>query len=105
MIDEKFSAKSFIELGLDTEESRNLSDSLEKEVSRQMQQLIEAKFEEIITKLNDMGHNLKLEEKTTGEISFRDDDDDDENYHCKLRLAFDYVTSAGYSDLLDCEDK
>jgi hypothetical protein len=104
MIDERFSADSFAKLGLDTKESRDLADSLEREVNKEMQQVIEPAFEKIITKLNLLGHNLKLEqERTTGEISFRDDNNDN-GYHCKLRLAFDYLTSAGYADLLSLDD-
>jgi hypothetical protein len=104
MINEKFSAESFGELGLDSIESRELANSLEYEVNKELQLLIETKFEEIVTKLNLMGHQLKLEEKTTGEISYRDDNNDDDGYHCKLRLAFDYLTSAGYADLHPADD-
>ena len=105
MIDERFSTDSFAKLGLNTEESRQLSDLLEQEVNKEMQEVVETKFEEIITRLNFMGHNLKLEQKkTVGEIAFRDDDYSNEDYKCKLRLAFDYVTSSGYADTINAED-
>jgi len=102
MIDEKFSSETFARLGLDTDESRKLADVLQQEVNEEMRRIIEPAFERIVAKLNSLGHNLKLElEKANGEISFRDEYNDANGYHCKLRLGFDYVTSAGYADVID----
>jgi len=105
MIDEKFSAESFAKLGLDSDQSRELADQLQREVSEEMQQVIEEKFKEIVEKLNSLGHNLRFkQDSSTGEISFRDDYVNGD-YYCKLRLAFDYVTSAGYPDLINPNDE
>lgn len=100
MIDERFSAAQFAKCGLDSKESGILADLLEEEVNRTMRRVIEENFKQIVENLNSMGHNLRLyQESGAGEISFRDEYVDGD-YRCKLRLAFDYVTSAGYSDLM-----
>jgi len=104
MIDERFSSDAFAQLGLDSAGSRELANVLEKEVSEEMRQVIEEKIIELVKKLNSMGHKLKLEQAPqVGEISFRDDYQNGE-YECKLRLAFDYVTSAGYPDLINDDE-
>jgi hypothetical protein len=104
MMDEKFSAASFAKHGLDTDKSRELADLLEQEISEGMRQVVETKFAEIIANLNSMGHNLRLEQEScVGEISYRDDYENG-GYHCNLRVAFDYVTSAGYAHLSSSED-
>ena len=102
MIDETFSADSFTRLGLDTDESLELSEMLAQEMKKEMRQVLETKFREIIATLNSMGHNLRLDGETSlGEISYRDDYSDGDGYHCKLRAAFDYVVSTGYAHLWD----
>ena len=105
MIDEKFSAACFSKFGLDTDKSRELADLLEQEINKEMRQVIEAKFAEIAESLNSMGHNLKLEqEPSVGGISYRDDYEKNNLYYCKLRIAFDYVTSAGYAHVISPEN-
>lgn len=105
MIDEKFSAASFAKYGLNTDKSRELADLLEQEISEELRQIVEAKFSEVIENLNLMGHNLRLDqESSVGGVSYRDDYENGEEYHCKLRVAFDYVTSAGYAHLINPED-
>lgn len=102
MIDAKFSAEAFAQRS--PEESRQLADQLQDEVSREMQHALESSFRAIVTKLNFLGHELKLYDAGPGEISFRDDKKHADSYVCKLRLACDLIISAGYADTLDSFD-
>ncbi len=104
MIDEKFSAESFNLAGIDTNESKKLSNLLAEEVAQELHKVVNVKIIEIVEKLNSIGHSLKPEyEPKIGEISFRDDFWKNEEYYCKLRLAVDTVISTGYSDLVDLQ--
>jgi hypothetical protein len=100
MINKRFSAEMFESLGLDTYESLELSKELEKEIALEMDSVLTAHFATIIEKLNDMGHNLRVESSEIGEAVYRDDSEDSEGYTCKLRVAYDGVVSVGYSHLI-----
>jgi hypothetical protein len=102
MIDDRFSAESFISFGIDTNESQKLADSLAAEIAKELHEIVNAKVIEIVEKLNSMGHSLQPEyEAKIGDISFRDDFFENEIYQCKLRLGIDTVISTGYSHLID----
>ena len=102
MVDERFSAAKFAEHGIDTEEAEQLAKVLGDEIQEEMHEVIQAKLNEIIERLNKMGHNLKPEYPSTpGDISFRDDWNDKHGYHCKLRVGFDTVVSTGYAHLIN----
>lgn len=100
MLDERFSASAFEKLGINTEEARLLANLLADEVLKEMQKIVEPQFSKIITRLNEMGHNLKPEAIAPGELSYRDDWEDDQGYQCKLRVALDLVVSTGYAHLI-----
>lgn len=105
MIDERFSAASFASCGIDSQEAQTLADLLAEEVQKEMQGVIEERFKAIIKRLNDMGHDLKPETISFGELTYRDDYDDDQGYHCKLRVALDLVVSTGYAHLTNPDDE
>lgn len=105
MIDQRFSAEAFTGCGVDTSRSRDLADKLEREITLEMREMIETRFREIVKNLSAMGHRLELyDEPSAGAISYRDDDEGAEPYLCRLRVAFDYVASAGYSHLSESEE-
>jgi|SoiMethySBSTD1v2_1073268.scaffolds.fasta_scaffold1019425_3 hypothetical protein len=102
MVDERFSAAKFTEYGVDSEEAEQLAKLLGDEIQVEMHEVIQVKFNEIIERLNKMGHNLKSEyPPIPGDISFRDDWVDKDGYHCKLRVGFDTVVSTGYAHLIN----
>jgi hypothetical protein len=101
MVDEKFSASSFAGCQLDSQQARDLSDALAKEIENEMHQVIYNHFLKIINRLNEMGHSLKVHHPPVpGEISYRDDWNDESGYHCRLRVAIDTTVSTGYAHLL-----
>lgn len=100
MVDQRFSSSAFASRGLDSEEAQQLADELEEEVQKEMQTVLEVKFGDIVDRLNRMGHNLKPERVALGELSYRDDDEDEKGYYCKLRVAVDLVVSTGYAHLI-----
>jgi hypothetical protein len=59
MVDERFSAKEFSARGLDTEEAQKLADLLAEEIQAEINEVAEAKMNEIVERLNKMGHDLK----------------------------------------------
>ena len=99
MLDERFSAFAFASCGIDSKEARLLADLLAEEIQKEMQDVIARHCKSIIQRLNAMGHNLKPEVITLGELSYRDDYEDETGYHCKLRVALDLVVSTGYAHL------
>ena len=102
MLDEKFSAEEFAKCGYSTKGSRKLANELTEEIAKQMQEVVLKKFHEIINQLNEMGHNLKAcEPIKVGDISYRDDEETDLAYKCKLRVGFDFTVSTGYAHLFD----
>jgi hypothetical protein len=104
MIDERFSAKSFEDLGIDSDLARRLAEELAEEVNAELHGVIEPALRGIVEQLNVMGHDLKVEELNPGSLSFRDDLEDSGEYRCKLRLAVDTVVSSGYAHLSSSRD-
>lgn len=105
MLDERFSASSFASCGIDSKEARLLADLLAEEVQKEMQYVVDTHFTTIIQRLNAMGHKLKPEIINLGELSYRDDYEDENGYHCKLRVALDLVISTGYAHLTSSSEE
>jgi hypothetical protein len=101
VIDDRFSSSTFALYGLDSKEARDLADLLAEEIKKEMQSIVEAHFTNIVERLNAMGHTLKPEVIALGELSYRDDFEDEDSYRCKLRVAFDFVVSTGYAHLVN----
>lgn len=98
MIDERFSSEAFLDAGLNSDKANRMAETLAEEIQNEMHQVVLPKFLEIIERLNAMGHNLKpYDTIEPGDISFRDDTEDETGYHCRLRVAIDTVISTGYS--------
>lgn len=100
MIDERFASGAFEACGLDTEAARDLADLLADEIQKEMHEVVLVQFAKVVERLNAMGHALKPEyPPMPGDLSYRDDWEDDSGYHCKLRVGFDCVVSTGYAHL------
>jgi hypothetical protein len=99
MVDQRFSSSAFESCGLDSDEARKLADLLAIEVEMEMQEAVKTKLSAIVGRLNEMGHNLKPEQIALGVLSYRDDYEDAQRYHCKLRVAVDVIISTGYAHL------
>lgn len=98
MIDEKYSADNFENELMRNDISRALSDALEKEIQAELHEVLLEKIQDIVGKLNSMGHNLRFYyPPLPGDISYRDE----ENGHCKLRVSSDCIISIGYSDVIE----
>ncbi len=89
------------------EESNNTSqllEELEKLIAKDIHKLIFDYLDDLVKSLNKSGHNLKLIESIFErkdypvDISYRDEWDDSNGYHSKLRLAITSIISTGYSD-------
>jgi len=105
MIDERFAAGKFKALGIDTPAAKKLTEELADEVNTELHEVVAAGAKDIVDRLNEMGHELKVEEFNLGSVSFRDDFEDDNGYHCRLRLAVDTVVSSGYAHLAEPQDQ
>jgi hypothetical protein len=111
-IGERFSAREFARLGLDSEASALLALQLERVVSEKMFVTLKEAAAAIVRELNAQGHRLSLDEEQIGDplhpvgISFRDEGVGPSGIpRCKLRLAFDLTVSAGYAHLSDDLDE
>jgi hypothetical protein len=106
MIDERFSATAFERSGLDSESAKVLCDALEMEIQQLLHSIVSEKLNEIVEQLNTMGHRLRFyEPPRPGDIAYRDDwVDEQDEYHCRLRVACDTVISTGYAHLWNPDD-
>ncbi len=105
-IDERFSLAEFRVAGSGTSAARRLADNLEQEVERRLHDVTIKAFEEIVADLNRLGHNLKeYTPLVPGDIAFRDDEELNSGYLCRLRLGVDTVTSVGFGDTKDHYDE
>jgi hypothetical protein len=107
-IGDRFSAREFARLGVDSEAAAILALELEQAVGEQIFVKLKEAAESIVRQLNEQGHALALDEEQIGDpllpigISFRDEAADASGVaRCKLRLAFDLTVSAGYAHLSD----
>ena len=104
MIDQRFSKKEFEHAGKDSPSARQLADRLAEEITSELHGAIQAELQRIVMKLNGMGHNLRLYVENPGELAYRDDSGDGDNYQCDLRVAADCVVSTGYAHLLSDQE-
>jgi hypothetical protein len=105
---DRFSARNFTRLGLNSEGAAILALELEQAVGAQVFIKLKEAAEGIVRQLNELGHALSLDEEQAGDpllpvgISFRDEAGDvSGRARCKLRVAFDLTVSAGYAHLSD----
>jgi hypothetical protein len=102
MIDERYSAAAFEAAGVDTRQAAELAAALQQEVLTELETPIREHLLRIIDRLNGMGHDLHpYTPLVAGELTFRDEagQEGTESYRCRLRLALDYLVSAGYAHL------
>lgn len=102
MLDERYSRAAFEKAGLDTSEAATLAASLQDDILVELDAVVRDRFFQIVSRLNGMGHQLKpYTQPVPGELSFRDDSGEEgtESYRCLLRIAIDYVVSAGFAHL------
>ncbi|MBD2494278.1 hypothetical protein [Nostoc sp. FACHB-280] len=102
MIDERFSAQSFAECGLDTDEARELANLLADEILNELKLIIKPQLLQIINHLNNEGHNISLSEETKDYIAFCDHCLEPDNYY-KLKIDFDMIVATGYAHLISNE--
>jgi hypothetical protein len=100
MIDERFSAAAFAARGLNTKQSLELAYELKDEIQAELHAVITDRLTEILQRLSEMGHDLKpCDPLVPAHLAYRDDEEDEAGYRCKLRVAVDTGISTGYSHL------
>lgn len=97
-INSRFSAAEFERHGKDTEASRKLADLLAKEIKDEVHTAIYETVKKIISKLNNMGHNLTLvQSPRVGDIEYHDVSGMEGEYGCKLRVGVHMHVTTGYA--------
>lgn len=106
MIDGRFSLAKFESLGKDTVAAEELAEALKLEIQKEIHKTILKEITGIITKLNKLGHDLRIyEDIRLGNYAFRDDfTDENDNYKCRLRVALDFIVSTGFSHLKEYDE-
>ena len=100
MIDDRFSLPSFERVRDNPDALRALADDLQLEITQELQNCMLPKFLELVSKLNQLGHNLReYEDIQIDHVHYRDDVIETGEYDCKLRLAATLVVGAGYADV------
>jgi hypothetical protein len=106
MIDERFSASAFEQLGRNSTASQLLLAELEKEIDSEMHDVVHTAFKRIADRLNELGHKLepdKVESLDPRSYDYRDLGANESNRDHKLRIHFTYVISSGYPHYSDAE--
>jgi hypothetical protein len=91
-----FSFSAFSKVALNHREKMSKISHLESQISGRLYPTLEEELEKIITELNDMGHYLRLYDS----LAYRDDLESEDEYHCKLRVAFAPTFTAVFSETL-----
>ena len=92
---DKYTKDKFEAAGRNTREARDLCNQLQDDVMEELHTVVLPKFQEIISKINEVGHNLApYSEIIAGDIEYRDEPTDG---FCYLRLGCDMVISSGYA--------
>ncbi len=104
MIDERYSLEVFLKQAENSEANESLIDQLSQEIQNELHLVLSKKVEDIVNKLNAMGHSLKpYTEPLPGDINYRDDSNNN-GYVCNLRLGVDTIISVGFQDTVDSVD-
>lgn len=86
--------------------ARQLADQLQAEVLQLLQDCVTTKVNEIVSALNEQGHQLHLYyPPEPGHVAFRDEGRSGGANECDLRLAVDIVVSAGFRDTVSGTDE
>jgi hypothetical protein len=86
--------------------ARDLADQLQAEVVQLLQDCVTTKMREIVSALNEQGHQLHFYyPPEPGHVAFRDDCRSGSTNECDLRLAVDVVVSAGFRDTVPSTDE
>lgn len=86
--------------------ARHLADQLQAEVLQLLQDCVTTKMRDIVTALNEQGHQLHLYyPPEPGHLAFRDDCGRSGTNECDLRLAVDVLVSAGFRDTAPSTDE
>jgi hypothetical protein len=98
---DKYTKVKFEAAGRNTREARDLCNQLQDDVIEELHTVVLPKFQEIISKLNEVDHNLTpYSEIIAGDIEYRDEPTEGS---CYLRLACDMVISSGYAHTISPE--
>jgi hypothetical protein len=100
MIDGRFQFSEFENKRDGKAACRALADLLAEEIAQELSHILVPAMSAIVEKLNRLGHNLQpYGTDELGHITFRDDEEDEAGYDCKLRVGYDLVISTGYRDV------
>lgn len=100
MVDERFSSSRFEQAGFGTDEARSLCKELQTAIHAELDRSIQSAIQEVVNKLNAMGHNLELVEPVAaGECVFREPMATGQGH--KFLVGLDTVISVGYPKTYD----
>lgn len=104
-IDGRFSLAAFQATRSDPARARTLSDDLQREVTRELHNVIGPAVRLLVDRLNALGHNLRpYGELLAGDLPYRDELVTEAGPSCRLRLGVDTVVSVGFADTVDGDD-
>lgn len=97
MIDERFSKQAFEAVGWNTEASRVLCGQLDAEVHVLLMDLLKPAMQDIVNRLNSMGHALvDVSQELGDDIHYRQPTGTSLTGRYKMLLAADLVVTVGY---------
>jgi hypothetical protein len=98
-IDSRFGKERFQVEAEASPGARHLADQLQTEVVQLLQDCVVTKMRDIVSALNEQGHQLHVYyPPEPGHLAFRDNCRSGGTNECDLRLAVDVVVSAGFRD-------
>jgi hypothetical protein len=112
MIDERYSFSVFESHGVDSQAAEVLANQLATEVASLGIDAVALVLEEVVRRLNEMGHRLELIVPATvdadgcaAEIDYRDGGSYVSDGKPRLRIGVDLVISTGYAHLYDPDEE
>ena len=101
-----YSARSFQAAGHDSDEARELADELEKAVHQILFAQAKVRLDDVVERLNSMGHRLVRKDADWDEVSYRQDPVDTQSPRSSpgLRLEYSLRVMAGYAHLYTDEE-
>jgi hypothetical protein len=103
-IGDAFSREQFEDICKTQEERAVKAKALGKIIGNLLTNEMTPCMNQIIERLNSMGHDLRVYDEGECELNFRDDEGAGDNYFCRLRIGFDYIVSAAYNEIMTLEE-
>ena len=104
MIPERFSKREFDARGRGSDDAKQLAGELAEAMSRELQGALESAVQQLVDRLNEVGHDLKVESIDLGNVGYGDYSEAGPTRNYNLQFAADLHVGCGYPDFADAAE-